>query len=237
MSAGALTRRGLLLAVTGLSLYLLAPALLEVFGAFDELNEIAPLWFPAMVLLQAGSFACMWGVQHLAVRADRWGPGDHVAAGVERVRPHRAGRRGRLGRAAVLDAGARGRAGRRGRLGDDRLVAAPVRHPPRPPAARAARRARRSRRRSSPHARGAGRRRALRADGRPGRGVHRVGQAADRRRPRRAGDPQPAAQGAAAARRAARAPPARARHRRPRAREGVVEGSHPRLGPLAARTT
>ena len=27
-----------------------------------------------MVLLQAGSFACMWGIQHLAVRAQRWGP-------------------------------------------------------------------------------------------------------------------------------------------------------------------
>jgi uncharacterized protein (TIRG00374 family) len=74
MSAGALTRRGLLLAVTGVSLYLLAPALLEVFGAFNELDEIAPWWFPAMVLLQVGSFACMWSVQHLAVRAERWGP-------------------------------------------------------------------------------------------------------------------------------------------------------------------
>ena len=61
MSAGALTRRGLLLAVTAVSLYLLAPALLEVFGAFDELDEINPLWFLAMVVLQVGSFACMWG--------------------------------------------------------------------------------------------------------------------------------------------------------------------------------
>jgi uncharacterized protein (TIRG00374 family) len=74
MSPGVLTRRGLLLAVTALSLYLLAPAILEVFGAFDELDEISPLWFPAMALLQVGSFACMWGVQHLAVRAERWGP-------------------------------------------------------------------------------------------------------------------------------------------------------------------
>jgi uncharacterized protein (TIRG00374 family) len=74
MSAGTLTRRGLLLAVTAVSLYLLAPAVLEVFGAFDELDEISPLWFPAMVLLQAGSFACMWSVQRLAVRAEHWGP-------------------------------------------------------------------------------------------------------------------------------------------------------------------
>jgi uncharacterized protein (TIRG00374 family) len=74
MSPGALTRRGLLLAASAVSLYLLAPALLEVFGAFDELGEIAPLWFPAMVALQVGSYACMWAIQHLAVRAERWGP-------------------------------------------------------------------------------------------------------------------------------------------------------------------
>src|SRR3712207_4799555 len=74
MSPGALTRRGLLLAVTAISLYLLAPALLEVFGAFDELDEINPLWFLAMVALQVGSYACIWGVQRLAVRADHWGP-------------------------------------------------------------------------------------------------------------------------------------------------------------------
>jgi uncharacterized protein (TIRG00374 family) len=74
MSAGALTRRGVLLAITAVSLYLFAPALLEVFGAFDELDEISPLWFPVMLALQIGSYACMWGVQRLAVRADRWGP-------------------------------------------------------------------------------------------------------------------------------------------------------------------
>ena len=74
MSPAALTRRGLLLLVTGISLYLLAPALLEVFGAFDELDEISPLWFPAMIAPQIGSYACIWGIQKLAVRADRWGP-------------------------------------------------------------------------------------------------------------------------------------------------------------------
>jgi len=74
MSRGALTRRGLLFAVTAISLYLLAPALVAVFGAFDELDEISPLWFVAMVALQVGSFACMWGILRLAVRADQWGP-------------------------------------------------------------------------------------------------------------------------------------------------------------------
>jgi uncharacterized membrane protein YbhN (UPF0104 family) len=74
MSPGALTTRGLLLVVMAISLYLLAPALLQVFGAFDELDEINPLWFLAMVALQVGSYACIWGIQRLAVRADHWGP-------------------------------------------------------------------------------------------------------------------------------------------------------------------
>jgi putative heme transporter len=74
MTPGVLVKRGLLLAVTGVSLYLLAPALLEVFGAFDELDDINPLWFAGMIVLQAGSYACIWTVQKIAVRADNWGP-------------------------------------------------------------------------------------------------------------------------------------------------------------------
>ena len=69
MSPGAITRRGLLFAVTAISLYLLAPALLEVFGAFDELDEISPLWFPG----HGGApdrqlHASLWGIQKLALR-------------------------------------------------------------------------------------------------------------------------------------------------------------------------
>jgi uncharacterized protein (TIRG00374 family) len=74
MSASTLARRGVLLAITGVSLYLLAPALLQVFGAFDKLGEFKPLWWIAMVALQIGSYACMWGVQKIAMRADSWGP-------------------------------------------------------------------------------------------------------------------------------------------------------------------
>jgi uncharacterized protein (TIRG00374 family) len=74
MKAGALVKRGLLLAITGVSLYLLAPALLEVFGAWDRLDDFNPLWYLAMVGLQAGSYACMWRVQKIAVRADQVKP-------------------------------------------------------------------------------------------------------------------------------------------------------------------
>jgi hypothetical protein len=74
MKASALVKRGILLAVTGVSLYLLAPALLEVFGAFDQLDDISPLWFVGMIALQVGSYACMWAIQKISVRSKHWGP-------------------------------------------------------------------------------------------------------------------------------------------------------------------
>ncbi|MGH2714917.1 MAG: lysylphosphatidylglycerol synthase transmembrane domain-containing protein [Thermoleophilaceae bacterium] len=74
MTAGVLAKRGLLLAVTAVSLYLLAPALLEVFGAYERLDEFNPLWWIAMVLLQVGSYACMWELQRISMRARRHGP-------------------------------------------------------------------------------------------------------------------------------------------------------------------
>jgi uncharacterized protein (TIRG00374 family) len=74
MAPATLARQGILLAVTGVSLYLLAPALLEVFGAFDQLGDINPLWFVGMLALQTGSYASMWWVQRVALRIKHWGP-------------------------------------------------------------------------------------------------------------------------------------------------------------------
>ena len=74
MAPATIARHAVLLVVTGVSLYLLAPALLEVFGAFDQLDDISPFWFLGMFALQVGSYACMWVVQRLAIRIHRWGP-------------------------------------------------------------------------------------------------------------------------------------------------------------------
>ena len=74
MSAGVLAKRSLLLAITGVSLYLLAPAILEVFGAFDRLDDFNPLWWVAMVLLQLGSYASIWELQRISMRAEHHGP-------------------------------------------------------------------------------------------------------------------------------------------------------------------
>ena len=54
-----LRRAAFWLAVTGVSLYLVAPSLLDVLGSWRALERIDWLWFPAMAALQAaGSRAC-----------------------------------------------------------------------------------------------------------------------------------------------------------------------------------
>ena len=56
------------LAVTGVSLYLVAPSLVEVLGSWSDLDTLAPGWFGVMAVLQAGTLACLWALQFLAMR-------------------------------------------------------------------------------------------------------------------------------------------------------------------------
>ena len=64
-----LRRRVLWLAVTGVSLYLVAPSVIEVLGSYADLERIAPGWLAAMVVAQAAALVPIWG----------WGP--RVGAG------------------------------------------------------------------------------------------------------------------------------------------------------------
>lgn len=61
-----------MLAVTAVSLYLLAPSLIQVFASFDELQRINPAWFLLILALEAASFGCVWALQRLALRTQRW---------------------------------------------------------------------------------------------------------------------------------------------------------------------
>lgn len=70
----ALRRRAIWLGVTGVSLYLVAPSLIDVFGSADQLNRIAPLWLIAMAALEAASLACIWSLQRTALHTRRWRP-------------------------------------------------------------------------------------------------------------------------------------------------------------------
>jgi len=64
--------RVLLLAVTGVSLYLLAPSIGEVFSAWDRLGDFNPLALPVVVALEAASFGCVWLLTAIALRRDHW---------------------------------------------------------------------------------------------------------------------------------------------------------------------
>jgi uncharacterized protein (TIRG00374 family) len=71
-AAPSLRRTLFWLAVTGISLYLVAPSLLDVLGSWRELEHINLLWFPAMLALQAAGLACLWALQRIALRRPRW---------------------------------------------------------------------------------------------------------------------------------------------------------------------
>src|SRR5215211_723939 len=62
------------LAVTGVSLYLVAPTLMETLGSWQSLEEIGVYWFPAMAALQGAALVCLWELQRLALHMRRWRP-------------------------------------------------------------------------------------------------------------------------------------------------------------------
>lgn len=61
-----------LLAVTGVSLYLLLPSLLEVFSSWPDLKDVDPWWFAVMAGTQMASLFCVWALQRVLLRTRRW---------------------------------------------------------------------------------------------------------------------------------------------------------------------
>ena len=84
-TAGALVRRwggrAVLLAVTGVGLYVVAPSLLSAFGAWPQLAEVRLRWFLILVLLQAGSLASLWWLTRLALEPQRDDDADRRVTG------------------------------------------------------------------------------------------------------------------------------------------------------------
>jgi uncharacterized protein (TIRG00374 family) len=66
------TRRLIALALTALVLYGLAPAVLEVFGAFDELDDFEPLWWIAVLGTQVAGLVCFFAVQKVSLPGASW---------------------------------------------------------------------------------------------------------------------------------------------------------------------
>jgi hypothetical protein len=60
------------LTLTGVSLYLVAPTLLETLGSWRSLNKLEPAWVPLMLLFQAASIVSLWWLQRLAMHGRDW---------------------------------------------------------------------------------------------------------------------------------------------------------------------
>jgi uncharacterized protein (TIRG00374 family) len=71
------SRRGIIrtlvwLGITAVSLYLVAPGLLNTLSSWRDLEKIAPMWLLAMAGLQAGAVVCLWAVQRIALHTRDW---------------------------------------------------------------------------------------------------------------------------------------------------------------------
>src|SRR3954452_10172568 len=72
--SGSLRRTIFWLAVSAISLYLVAPSIVAALGSWRQIERLSPLWLLAMAALQAAALACMWALQWLSLHAARWQP-------------------------------------------------------------------------------------------------------------------------------------------------------------------
>jgi uncharacterized protein (TIRG00374 family) len=64
--------RAVLLLLTGISLYLLLPSLVAVFGSWAALLELEPEWIAVAIGFEAVSFLSTWALQRIALGAPSW---------------------------------------------------------------------------------------------------------------------------------------------------------------------
>ena len=81
------------LAVTGISLYLVAPSLLDTLGSWEDLDRLSPAWLGLMLVLQAGVARVRVGAPVPRHARAFVAGGDQLAARRQRARQGRAGRR------------------------------------------------------------------------------------------------------------------------------------------------
>jgi len=65
-------RSGLFVLVTGVSLYLLLPSLLEVFSSWRSLADLTWYWAALSVVSEAASFVCLWELNRIALHDKSW---------------------------------------------------------------------------------------------------------------------------------------------------------------------
>ena len=67
--------RAIGLAVTGIGLYVVAPSLLTMFGAWPRLRDVAVRWFVVLAVLELCSFASLWWLAKIALAPAPSDPG------------------------------------------------------------------------------------------------------------------------------------------------------------------
>jgi uncharacterized protein (TIRG00374 family) len=65
-------RPALFVLVTGVSLYLLLPSLLDVFSSWRSLADLTWYWAALSVVCEAGSFVCLWELNRIALHDRSW---------------------------------------------------------------------------------------------------------------------------------------------------------------------
>jgi len=64
--------RIVVLVITGVSLYIVAPSLIATFGDIPKLASVFPLWFVPIFVLESLAFVSIWELMRIALRTDRW---------------------------------------------------------------------------------------------------------------------------------------------------------------------
>lgn len=64
--------RAAALVVCAVGLYVVAPSLLTLFGAWPQLGDVQPWWFAVVVLLEGLSFASLWLLLRIALPGSAW---------------------------------------------------------------------------------------------------------------------------------------------------------------------
>jgi uncharacterized protein (TIRG00374 family) len=67
-----LLRRVALLVITCVSLYLVGPAVLDVFASWPAVRELDPFLLQLIVIAQGCAFACQWVLLRITLRERRW---------------------------------------------------------------------------------------------------------------------------------------------------------------------
>jgi hypothetical protein len=70
----AVVKRAVVVAIAGVTIYLVFPAITEVLASWPRLSTLDPRWFALAVAAEIAHFSCTFALQRLALRSRAWFP-------------------------------------------------------------------------------------------------------------------------------------------------------------------